>query len=297
MSIAKFPSKLSLPEVNPGCATVLEYLQVRFPGIAAEVWSQRMVAGRVHWHDGSLINERSPFRPQQRVYYYREVAAEPQVPFAEQILFKDEHLLLAYKPHFLPVTPGGAYINECLQNRLRQKTGIQTLQALHRLDRPTAGLVLFSVNPETRHRYHGLFESRQIEKRYQAIAQVAAGEIRVGQQWEIKNRLEPAEPRFLMAVTGGVANSYSQIRCLAQVGDRALFELQPVTGKTHQLRVHMQTLGWPILNDRYYPTLQAESADDYSRPLQLLAKELRFVDPMTQQPREFIAEQELSIWP
>ena len=297
MSIAKFPSKLSLPQVNPGCATVLDYLRVRFPDISRDTWCQRMAAGRVHWHDGAPINEGSPFRPQQRVYYYREVELEPVIPFAEEILFEDEHLLLAYKPHFLPVTPGGVYINECLQNRLRQKTGIQTLQALHRLDRPTAGLVLFSVNPQTRHLYHRLFESRQIDKRYQAIAQVQADVNLVGQQWEVNNRLENSEPRFLMSVVSGKANSHSLIRCRAQVGDQALFELQPITGKTHQLRVHMQTLGWPILNDRYYPALRAESADDYSRPLQLLAKELCFADPVTQQSRVFVADQQLSIQP
>ncbi|RLA11445.1 MAG: pseudouridine synthase, partial [Gammaproteobacteria bacterium] len=123
MSISKYPSKLSLPQANSGCATVLDYLVGRFPQISADVWRERMAAGKVHWHDGSLISAQSPFRPQQRVYYYREVEAEPVIPFAEQILFQDDHILLAYKPHFLPVTPGGVYINECLQNRLRQQTG------------------------------------------------------------------------------------------------------------------------------------------------------------------------------
>jgi len=287
MSISRYPSKLSLPQVNPGCETVLDYLVGRFPDVSSDVWRQRMAAGKVHWHDGTPISAASPFRPQQRVYYYREVETEPEIPFAEQVLFQDEHILLAYKPHFLPVTPGGAYINECLQNRLRSLTGIQTLQALHRLDRPTAGLVLFSVNPETRNLYHDLFESRQIDKRYQAITRVNGDEHLVGESWKVNNRLARSEPRFLMRVVEGEPNSHSHIRCLAQVGDRALFELQPVTGKTHQLRLHMQSLGWPILNDRYYPELQAESADDYSRPLQLLAKELRFVDPVTGLARVF----------
>jgi len=294
MIISKQPSLLSLPQVNPGVSSVLEYLIVKFPNISQDTWQQRMHDGKVHWHDGSLISIDTPFRSQQRVYYYREVETEPVIPFEEEILFQDEHVLAAHKPHFLPVIPGGKYINECLQNRLREKTGIDNLQALHRLDRPTAGLVLFSTNAETRHRYHQLFEENKIHKTYLAIAAITAAanskDELVGQQWQVKNRITrntSVESRFLMKVVSGAPNSYSEIRCLKHITDKILFELNPITGKTHQLRLHMQTIGWPILNDRYYPTLQPETADDYSQPLQLLAKELRFIDPVTNLPRTF----------
>ena len=295
MSISKYPSKLSLPQTNPGITSVLEYLIVKFPDIDPDVWHQRVANGKVHWHDGTLITADSPFQPQQRVYYYREVESEPLIPFAEKILFQDEHILVADKPHFLPVTPGGIYIEECLQNRLRNKTGLQNLQALHRLDRATAGLVLFSVNPDTRHLYHDLFNSRQIHKTYQAIASINSEESLVGKEWIVKNRIVKSEPCFLMKIIEGEENSHSVIRCLAQSADKALFELNPITGKTHQLRLHMQSLGWPLLNDKYYPTLQPKTADDYSRPLQLLAKELRFVDPVTQQSRVFSSATDLNL--
>ncbi|WP_428034143.1 pseudouridine synthase [Amphritea sp.] len=289
MAIARFPSKLTLPEINPGVVTVLDYLIGRFPQIDAQVWRQRSIDGKLHWHDGSLISAESLYRPKQRVYYYREVDCEPEIPFTETIIFEDAEILVAYKPAFLPVTPGGSYVNECLQNRLRLKTGLPTLQAVHRIDRATAGLVMFSVNPETCHLYHQLFASRKVSKLYQAIVRVDAcrDEPLNGQQWEVINRLQPANPRFLMQVVEGAANSHSRMRCLDRLQDTALFELEPVTGKTHQLRVHMQTLGWPILHDRYYPTLQPEAADDFTQPLQLLAQQLRFIDPVTQQPRAF----------
>lgn len=295
MAIAKYPSILSLPQTNPGVPTVLEYLIIKFPYIDAQVWRQRIADGKVHWHDGSLITPHTAFQAQQRVYYYREVEKEPTIPFKETIVFQDQHILVAYKPHFLAVTPGGVYVNECLQNRLRRSTGIETLQALHRLDRVTAGLVIFSINPDTRHHYHQLFESRQIQKTYQAIANISQNDSLIGREWEVKNRIVRSEPRFLMRVVEGENNSYSQIRCLAQLNNKALFELTPITGKTHQLRVHMHTLGWPILNDKYYPKLQPLSADDYSAPLQLLAKELKFIDPVTQQPRHFSHENNLVI--
>ena len=287
MSVSKYPSLLSLPQVNPGVSSVLEYLIVKFPDISQNIWQQRILEGKVHWHDGSLVSVDTPFRPQQRVYYYREVETEPVVPFEEKILFQDEHLLVAHKPHFLPVIPSGKYINECLQNRLRKKTGIENLQALHRLDRPTAGLVLFSTNAETRHRYHQLFDENKIHKTYLAIAATNTEDELVGQQWQVKNRITNGEPRFQMKVVSGLPNSHSEIRCLKQTTDKSLFELNPITGKTHQLRVHMQAIGWPILNDRYYPTLQPEAADDYSQPLQLLAKELQFIDPVTNLRRIF----------
>ena len=295
MIISDQPSKLSLPQTNPGVSTVLEYLIIKFPYIDAQIWQKRITDGKVHCHDGSLITTLSPFKAQQRIYYYREVENEPIIPFEESILFQDEHILVAYKPHFLPVVPGGKYVNECLQNRLRQSTGIETLQAIHRLDRVTAGLVIFSVDPNTRHRYHHLFETRQIDKTYQAIAQINSRENLIGHEWEVKNRIVQSKPRFLMCITEGEINSHSVIRCLQQSDEKALFELNPVTGKTHQLRLHMQTLGWPILNDKYYPQLQPLSPDNYSTPLQLLAKKIEFIDPITLQQRSFSYGSNLSL--
>ncbi len=295
MAISNYPSKLSLPQTNPGVATVLEYLVIKFPYIDAEIWRQRITDGKVHRHDGSLITAQTPFQAQERIYYYREVDSEPIVPFKETILFQDENILVAYKPHFLALTPGGKYVNECLQNRLRRRTGIDTLQALHRLDRVTAGLLIFSVNPSTCHLYHHLFESRLIRKTYQAIATVDEGENIVGKKWEVKNRLVPSVPLFLMCIIEGEANSHSVIQCLDQFSDKALFELNPITGKTHQLRLHMQAIGYPILNDKYYPLLQPFSEDDYCAPLQLLAKEVQFIDPVTQKPMCFSHESNLSL--
>lgn len=295
MALAISPSKLSLPQHNPGVTTVLEFLILKFPGITSVVWQQRMAEGKVHWHDGRKICALTPYVAQQRVYYYREVAQEPVIPFAEKIIFQDELLIVAYKPHFLPVMPGGVYVEECLQNRLRTKTGNQQLQAVHRIDNGTAGLVLFSVNPDSRAHYHRLFESHHVTKTYQAIASINGNVPKQNQQWVIKNRLEKSQPRFLMHIVPGQANSHSRIRCLKRSGDKALFELHPITGKTHQLRVHMQSLGWPLLHDTYYPELQPSQPNDFSKPLQLLAQQLQFIDPVTQQARSFTSDTELNL--
>lgn len=269
MITSPYPSVLSLPRVNPGVVTVLDYLIIKFPRIAPEVWRQRMSDGKVHRHDHSLVSAQTPFKEQERIYYYREVETEPVIAAAEEIIYQDEHILVAFKPHFLPVISGGIFVNECLQNRLRRATGIKSLQAVHRLDRVTAGLVIFSVNPATRHLYHHLFESGQIHKTYQAIARINDEQLLVdkqlvGKTWEVKNRLVRSE-------------------------------LRPITGKTHQLRVHMQCLGFSIKNDKYYPVLQPLSSDKIDAPLQLLAKTLNFIDPVTNAPRRFSAARNLSL--
>jgi len=295
MVIARAPSKLSLPQHNPGVSTVLEFLVLKFSAIAIDVWLQRMADGKVHWHDGSLIDAQTAFAAQQRVYYYREVESEPIIPFLEKIIFQDELILVAYKPHFLPVTPGGKYIEECLQNRLRNKTGNHNLQAVHRIDKGTAGLVMFSVNPDSRQKYHHLFEAHLVSKTYQAVARTVNNTPTLNHEWDIKNRLEKSTPRFLMQIVEGEANSHSRIRCLRTTAEKALFELNPITGKTHQLRLHMQSLGWPLLNDNYYPELQPSKPDDFSKPLQLLAQKLAFTDPVTKQERRFSSDVELNL--
>lgn len=296
--LARYPSKLSLPQDCSGLDTVLDHLVTRFPNVSRERWRRRMADGHVHWHDGTPVTPESRCRPQQRVYYFREVASEPAIPFRERILFEDEHLLLADKPHFLPVTPGGLHVNECLQTRLRMATGCDTLQALHRLDRVTAGLVLFSKTPATRARYHELFRSHRIEKTYHGVADVGAdvgaGGPRPGDRWEVRNRLDKGGSRYRMRVTPGLRNAHSVIRCLQRAHGRALFELRPVTGRTHQLRVHMQELGWPLRNDMLYPRVQPHDPHCLARPLQLLARRLRFTDPLTGAPRDFVSERELA---
>lgn len=233
----------------------------------------------------------SSYQPQGRLLYFREVESEPQIPFAEKILHQDEHLLVVDKPHFLPVTPGGRYVEECLLARLRRRTGIEDLAPLHRIDRETAGIVLFSVKKGTRGRYAELFMAGEVEKSYQALSACVPGPER--SEWVVENRIERGEPRFWMRTVPGEVNARSVITLLEWKNGIARFLLQPLTGKTHQLRLHLSSLGFGILNDRYYPELQGESVDDFTAPLQLLAKKIRFRDPLSGELREFVSEREL----
>lgn len=292
-AIAAQPSYIVLPReselAGKSYATVFEFLVDHFKQIEASVWQQRINDGKVHWQHGELIDATSEYQATARVYYYREVKAETKVPFYEQILHQDSDIIIVYKPHFLPVTPGGNFVNECLVHRLRIATQIDTVAPAHRLDKDTAGVMLMTLNPQTRHAYHQLFLDDKITKNYQAIAkvtpdllaQLADNTCELPLHWTVKNRIVAANPSFTMQVVEGEANSHSEISLVAVKDGLGLFELSPITGKTHQLRVHMLSLGMPILNDRFYPVLQPKGPDNYDKPLQLLAKRLRFSDPLS----------------
>ncbi|AQS38148.1 23S RNA-specific pseudouridylate synthase [Shewanella psychrophila] len=287
-------SYVVLPENVADKPTVLSFLAERFELVGAEVWRQRIIDGKVHWQDGSLIELDTAFKPRARVYYYREVKSEAKVPFEEKILYRDEQIILAFKPHFLALHPSGNFVNECLVNRLRIKTGIETLVPAHRLDRATAGIVLMILNPETRTQYHDLFKNHQITKEYQALAKLTpelltrhlAGRLTLPIHWTVKNRMVKGEPSFTMKVVEGEPNTHSEISLIQVIDDIGVFDLSPITGRTHQLRVHMQSLGMPILNDTCYPNLQPKSDDDYAHPLKLVAKRLLFEDPVTSLPQD-----------
>jgi len=282
-----------MPATEKPYPSIVDFLCQTFPSISRNQWMERIRQGKVLDDQGHSINTETMYSPSQRIFYFREVENEPVIPFAEQILFQDDELLVACKPHFLPVIPGGRFVEECLLNRLRNRTGIADLTPLHRLDRETAGIIIFSVNPNTRGIYHELFRRGKVEKIYHALAEI--NQPPRENQWTVENRIVRGEPRFRMKIVPGVANARSHIQLVEVKDNRGLFRLQPVTGKTHQLRLHMSGLGFVVFNDRVYPELQPERDDDFNQPLQLLAKMIRFHDPVSGQDREFRSEREL-LW-
>lgn len=276
------PSAVTLP---PGAwPTLLEFLAAHFPSIGRETWHSRLQRGLVLDANGGAYAVDAPFRPGAIVHYYRELPPEPVVPFEEQVLFQDEHILVADKPHFLPVMPAGRFLQQTLLVRLNRRLQLPQLTPLHRLDRGTAGLVLFSVNPETRARYQALFARREMVKLYEALA---PHDERLALPLVRRSRLVKGEMFFCMREAAGTPNSETHVELAERRGALSLYRLRPVTGKQHQLRVHLAALGIPIVNDALYPVQQRELEDDYSRPMQLLARGLEFVDPLSGERRTF----------
>jgi tRNA pseudouridine32 synthase/23S rRNA pseudouridine746 synthase len=281
-------------------AAMLAFFVTKFPKVGEAVWQARFADGLVVDGAGEPVKPYAAYLGGQHLYYFRHVEAEPIIPFDEVVLYQDEHLVVADKPHFLPVTPSGRYVQETLLVRLKNKLGLPNLSPLHRLDRDTAGLVLFGVQAKERGAYQQMFHDRQVHKTYEAIATYRE-DLALPMTYE--SRLEDSDIYMQMHEVAGMPNSRTQIALQSILPTKpqqirlASYELKPVTGKRHQLRVHMNALGIPILNDGIYPTLTPEQLvmtdADYAKPLQLLAKRLEFVDPITKAEQVFESQRHL----
>lgn len=277
------PSFLWLPQGD--WDNLLAFLVERFPLVGAADWIERMARGDVVDGGGVPLQPSSPFRRGMRMFYYRELPPETPIPFQERILFQDEHLVVVDKPHFLPMTPGGRFLRETLLVRLKQALGENDLTPIHRLDRETAGVVIFSRQPASRGAYQSLFQRREVDKVYEALAPRLDG---VDFPLLRRSRMVDGEQFFLMREADGEPNSETVIDVIEHRPDATLYRLHPRTGRKHQLRVHLAALGIPILNDGFYPVaLPADRPDDAARPLQLLARAIAFTDPLTGQRRAF----------
>ncbi len=285
--------------LNPSCvvvpagewATALDFFDWRFDKVARSDWVQRFAVGDVVDEDGSVVRADTVLQKGQRLYYYRDVPQEPHIPFQERILYQDEDLLVVDKPHFLPVIPSGKYVRETLLVRLGKTLGSTTLAPIHRIDRDTAGIVLFSRRPATRNAYAALFRDHVVQKTYHAIARWNPDV-----PWPLQRHTRIAVSGHFMqqAEVDGPPNALTTIRPLLHDDALALYELKPVNGQRHQLRVHMNALGLPILNDGIYPVLTPEGSQNFAKPLQLLAQSIAFTDPLSGAPRRFESTLQLS---
>ena len=274
---------------------LLEFFIANFPHIEANEWQARFTEGLVMTSDGVVVAANDPYLANVHLLYFRRLNREPEIPFEETILFQDEHILVADKPHFLPVTPSGLYLHQTLLNRLKKKTGIQTLSPIHRIDRDTAGLVVFSVNRKERAKYQNLFRDRAVKKIYEAIAPYSEN-LHQRLPMTYRSSIEESEHFLQMQEVNGEPNTDTYIELIEQINSWARYRLSPGSGKKHQLRCHLNALNIPIKNDQIYPVLTPyqEYDLDVSKPLQLLAKEIYFNDPITKEPRAFISQMSIT---
>lgn len=282
------PSYLWLPEGR--WDNLMHFLREQFPDVSADTWLARIAKRELLDAHGKALLADSEAKRGMCIYYYRELENETLIPFDEIILFQDEHLLVVDKPHFLPVTPGGRFLHETLLVRLKKKLGLEHLIPIHRLDRETAGVILFSHDPSTRGKYQSLFQQRAIQKTYHALAMHLP---HIQFPLAHQSRMVEAAQFFVMKEEAGIVNSETMIDVIERRGAFSLYELTPATGKKHQLRVHLASLGAPIVNDAFYPIALACKGDDFSAPLKLLAKAISFDDPITGQKRSFQSERSL----
>lgn len=285
-------SKVFLPH-DISTPTIFAYLCQHFPHIQTSEWQQRFSDELIYAADGEKLKIDSIYTPNSHIFYYRFLAQEIHVPFQHEILFENDDLLVVDKPHFLTMTPTGQYVQETLLVRLKKQTGYEALTPIHRLDRETAGVVLFCKKPECRGIYQQLFADRKVQKIYHAIAAYRS-EIIFPQTLQL--HMEKGNPFYTMQTNAEKAqNTETFIELLEHNQQHAKYRLQPKTGKQHQLRVHLNYLGLPILNDPFYPMVAHKADDDFSQPLQLLAKEIYFIDPILNQEMCFSSNFELTL--
>lgn len=279
--------------------TALEYVLERFGHVDPDGIIARFERGEVVNEAGAALTPHTPLTDHTFIWYYRQLPPEERLPVEVTVLHQDDHLVVVDKPHFLPTTPGGMYVSESALVRLRVALNLPDLVPIHRLDCMTAGVLLFAVNPETRGKYQVLFERRQVQKEYEAVAAVEPG---LKLPRTVRSRMVKSRTYLLAQEVDGPPNAESRIELLRDHTDDGgrrlgLYRLEPHTGKTHQLRVHMASQGIGILNDPFYPVLLPQAPDDYARPLQLLARAIRFTDPLTREPVEYRSRLQLSEFP
>jgi tRNA pseudouridine32 synthase/23S rRNA pseudouridine746 synthase len=261
---------------------VLVELADRFGEAAAE----KVFNGEVVGADGAVITPATVLPPGAHVYLYRELPDEVAVPFDIPLLYRDDDIVVVDKPHFLATTPRGGHVAQTALVRLRRSLELPELSPAHRLDRLTAGVLLFTTRREVRGAYQTMFARGLVSKTYLARA---SGVSHVALPTVVRSRIIKRRGHLQAIEEPGEPNAETWVEALGE----GRYRLTPRTGRTHQLRVHMASLGLPIDNDPLYPRIVEVAADDFSAPLRLVAHRLEFEDPLTGEPRSFVSSAQL----
>jgi tRNA pseudouridine32 synthase / 23S rRNA pseudouridine746 synthase len=261
---------------------VVDEFRARWGAAAAA----KVLAGEVVLPDGTVVSATTVLPAGAHVYFYRELRDEVPVPFDIPVLYRGDDIVVVDKPHFLATMPRGRHVAQTAVVRLRRELDLPELSPAHRLDRLTAGVLLFTTRREIRGAYQTLFSRGEVRKTYLARAAV-------DQDLEfprvVRNRINKRRGQLQAVEEPGEPNAETLVEHL---GD-GLYRLTPHTGRTHQLRVHMAGLGLPIDNDPLYPHVVDVAPGDFSTPLQLLAESLEFEDPVSGHQRAFASRRTL----
>lgn len=284
------PTRIRMPDAAQ-FGTILDYLVDRFPQDSTRL-REKMDLGEIVDASGNPLVAESPIVPRTDIYLYRDPPIEPVVPFATPILHRDENLLVVDKPHFLATMPRGKYIARSALVVLRRELDLPELSPVHRLDRLTAGVLMFTVRREVRRAYQELFADRAVTKVYDAVARY---EPSLSLPVTLRSRMIKERGVLRAEEIPGKPNAETFVELSEHDGRHGMYTLHPRTGRTHQLRLHMNSIGIPILGDNFYPEFYDVAGDDYSTPLQLLARSIEFRDPFSGEQRRFESNRRLRL--
>jgi tRNA pseudouridine32 synthase / 23S rRNA pseudouridine746 synthase len=284
-------ARLRLPEEGTW-VTLLEHLVERLPRVTPDRIEEMLREQRIYNLDGPVGLD-APYMPGSYIWFHRDLPDETAVPFEVKVVYRDEHLLVVDKPHFLAAIPRGRHIQQTALVRLRRELDLPRLSPAHRLDRVTAGLMMFVITPSARGAYQTMFRDRKVHKEYEAIAPYDSD---LALPRTVRSRIVKERGIIVAQEVAGEPNAETHIELIEHRDGLGRYRLKPATGRTHQLRLHLSRLGIPILGDDFYPVLREKPLDDYTKPLQLLAKHLEFTDPLSGEPRRFTSTLRLSAW-
>ncbi|MEO6473029.1 MAG: pseudouridine synthase [Aeromicrobium sp.] len=279
-----------LPRLDPW-PTMGIWLRQRLPervDVAAMLADERFV-----YDSGEAVAEGHPYKPHTFVWFHRALPDEVEVPGQIHVVHRDDRIVVIDKPAFLSTIPRGRHVRESVVVRLRDELGLPELSPLHRLDRVTSGLLMLGTERRWRGAYQSMFQAGSVHKTYRALAP-SREELEL--PVTVRNHLRKVRGNWQVEVVPDApVNAETLIELESRDGDHAIYRLTPRTGRTHQLRAHLNGLGVPIVNDPMYPTVLDLEVDDFSRPLQLLAGELAFTDPVDGSPRRFESVRQLPL--
>ena len=272
--------------------TVRDFLTATESRIPPQRIDAMFAAGDIVDMTGPIAPD-APYVPGEAVWFHRDLPSETVVPFDISIVYRDDALLVIDKPHFLPTIPRGGHILQTALVRLRLELDLPQLVPAHRLDRVTAGLVLFVVDQSLRGAYQTLFQDRKVHKEYEAIARFDPSLVL---PTVVRSRIVTEKGDFTAREVPGEPNAHTTVELLEHRDGLGRYRLTPLTGRTHQLRLHMNSLGVPIIGDDLYPTATGRAVDDFTDPLQLLASAIEFTDPISKAIRRFETRLSLQRW-
>ncbi|GAB2848943.1 RluA family pseudouridine synthase [Lentzea nigeriaca] len=284
-------ARLKLPADGPWLS-LRDHLVERLPRVAPARIEEMLREERI-WSVSGPLGLDAPFVPDSYIWFHRDLPVEVPVPFDVSVVYRDDDIVVADKPHFLATIPRGQHIMQTALVKLRDSLGLPDLSPAHRLDRVTAGLVLFVVRRELRGKYQTMFRDRLVTKEYEAIAPYSPS---LTLPTVVRSRIIKERGIITAFEVDGEPNAETHVSLVEHRNGLGRYHLKPLTGRTHQLRLHMSGLGVPIVNDDFYPVLRERPLDDFSSPLQLLARTLSFVDPVTGEERSFTSGLKLSAW-
>jgi tRNA pseudouridine32 synthase/23S rRNA pseudouridine746 synthase len=286
--------RIRMPQDGPW-HTLRDHLVDRLTGLTAADVDRKLAAGEFVDAEGRPVPVDAPFVPRSVCWTHRDLPREVEVPFPIDVLHRDERLVVIDKPHFVSTLPRGRHVAQSALARTRVLTGLDRLTPAHRLDRPTAGVLMFTTEQRWRGAYQRVFAERRAHKEYLAVAPVHADlDLPTVRRTHVVKEHGRHQAR---EVPGAEPNAETLIALQAATDGIGLYRLTPRTGRTHQLRCQLGGLGIPIVGDPLYPVERNVPDDDFSEPLQLLAAVLEFDDPIDGTRRRFETRRTLARWP